>query len=470
MQRKIFSQYSVSRRIMILINAVLVMILLGGTIFLNAYVKGKMTSTYLDSVHTLFSSFEEGVKGSLERGQMKNFKLLLVRQKGIKGVVDASLYDRNGKINLSSSDSFDKNAVLPEEIRQLNNAKKTYEAVDSKLIRIVTPQIVISDCVRCHQQWHEGEIGGSLSLTFDLSTLTDTLNGLQWMLALGSMVLLLVTSGSIHLVMHHAVTKPITEIIDGLTASATMLSAVASQAANSSHSMAVRASEQAASLEETSASIEEISAMTVKNAENSGLANTLMGETEKVMIDANQAMDQLSQAMNDIEAANAETSKIIKTIDEIAFQTNLLALNAAVEAARAGEVGAGFAVVADEVRNLAMRSADSARNTADLLEGTSVKVKNGVQLVLVTDSGFKQAVQQANKTSGILREISTASNEQSIGIGQVARAMQELDDATQHNAADADQNSEIASDMEQQSQRLNNYIVELGGLIKGVKG
>ena len=126
MQRKIFSQYSVSRRIMILINAVLVVILLGGTIFLNAYVKGKMTSTYLDSVHTLFSSFEEGVKGSLERGQMKNFKLLLVRQKAIKGVVDASLYDREGKINLSSSDSFDKNGVLSEEIRQLNNAKKTY--------------------------------------------------------------------------------------------------------------------------------------------------------------------------------------------------------------------------------------------------------------------------------------------------------------------------------------------------------
>ncbi len=469
MLRDAFSGYSVSRRIMIFINAVLVVILLGGTVFLNAYVKGKMKASYIDSVHTLFSSFEEGVKGSLERGQMKNFKLLLVRQKEIKGVLDASLYDRDGKINLSSNESFDKNSMLPEEIRQLNNAKKTYEEITSKSIRIVTPQVVITDCVRCHQKWHEGEIGGSLSLTYDLSTLTDTTNRLQWMLALGSLVLLIVTSGSIHLVMHHSVTKPITEIIDGLTASATMLSAVASQAASSSQSMATRASQQAASLEETSASIEEISAMTHQNAENAGMANTLMGETEKVMVDANQAMDQLSQAMNAIDAANAETSKIIKTIDEIAFQTNLLALNAAVEAARAGEVGAGFAVVADEVRSLARRSADSARNTADLLEGTSAKVKNGVQLVQLTDSGFKQAVQQAKKTSGILQEISTASKEQSVGIGQVSKAMQELDDATQHNAADADQDSEIASDMEQQSQRLNNYILDLVGLIKGAK-
>ncbi len=468
MLRNAFSGYSVSRRIMIFINVVLVVILLVGTICLNAYVKGKMKANYIDSVHTLFSSFEEGVKGSLERGQMKNFKLLLVRQKGIKGVLEASLYDREGKINLSSSDSFDKNSVLPEEIRQLNKVKKTFEESNSKFIRIVTPQIVITDCVRCHQKWHEGEIGGNLSLTFDVSTLTNTINSLQWMLALGSLVLLIVTSGSIHFVMHHSVAKPITKIIDGLTASATMLSAVASQAANASQSMAVRASQQAASLEETSASIEEISAMTNQNAENAGMANTLMGETEKVMIDANQAMHQLSQAMNAIDNATTETSKIIKTIDEIAFQTNLLALNAAVEAARAGAVGAGFAVVADEVRSLARRSADSARNTAELLEGTSAKVKNGVELVQLTDSRFKQAVEQAKKTSGILQEISTASKEQSIGIGQVSTAMQELDDATQHNAADADQDSEIASDMEQQSQRLNNYILELVGLIKGV--
>ncbi len=468
MLRDLIAKYSVSYRIMIFINIVLVLVLLGGTIFLNAYVKGKMTASYIDSVHTLFSSFQEGVKGSLERGQMKNFKLLLVKQKAIKGVQEASLYDREGKLNLSSSEAVEAGVPLPDEVRkQVHESKKSFEAIDSHSIRIVSPQVVIPDCVRCHLQWHEGEIGGSLSLTFDLSPLTGTLNHLQWMLVIGSVVLLIITSGCINLVMHRSVTRPITQIIDGLTASSATLSSVASQAATSSQSMAERAFQQAASLEETSASIEEISAMTNQNADNAGTANTLMNDTRQIMTDANQAMDQLSEAMAAIASSNAETSKIIKTIDEIAFQTNLLALNAAVEAARAGEVGAGFAVVADEVRNLAMRAAESARNTAQLLEGTSAKVQNGVQLVQVTDTAFKRAVEQAQKTSGILQEITTASKEQSIGIGQVSKAVQELDEGTQHNAADADQDSQIASDMEQQSQRLNNYIVDLVELIKG---
>jgi len=464
-----FSHYSVSHRIMIFVNAVLVVLLLGGTVLLNAYVTSKMKATYIDSVHTLFSSFDEGVKGSLERGQMKNFKTLLVRQKGIKGVIDASLYDREGKINLSSSNSISKDTTLPQNIKELLAKKKGFEEITGQYIRIVSPQVVVTDCVRCHQTWREGEIGGSLSLTFDLTPLTATVARLQWMLAAGSLILLVITSGCIYALMLRAVTRPITRIIDGLTSSASMLSTVSGQAAAASQSMAARASQQAASLEETSASIEEISSMTLQNADNAATANTLMNDTRKVITDANQAMDQLSQAMTGIADANAETSKIIKTIDEIAFQTNLLALNAAVEAARAGEAGAGFAVVADEVRNLAMRAADSARNTAQLLEGTNTKVSNGVQLVQLTDSSFKQAVEQAEKTSGILQEITTASKEQALGIRQVSTTIQELDDATQQNAADADHDSQIAADMEQQSQHLNKYILELAHLISGEK-
>ena len=110
--------------------------------------------------------------------------------------------------------------------------------------------------------------------------------------------------------------------------------------------------------------------MTRQNADNAGQANSMMIETREVMDMANQSMTELTGAMGEISVASEETAKIIKTIDEIAFQTNLLALNAAVEAARAGEAGAGFAVVADEVRNLAIRSAEAAKNTANLIEGT----------------------------------------------------------------------------------------------------
>ena len=130
--------------------------------------------------------------------------------------------------------------------------------------------------------------------------------------------------------------------------------------------------------------MEQMSSLTKKNAENAGDADRLMQDANAVVEKANASMDQLTRSMAEISRASADTSKIIKTIDEIAFQTNLLALNAAVEAARAGEAGAGFAVVADEVRNLAMRAAEAARSTAELIEGTVKKVADGADLVTAT--------------------------------------------------------------------------------------
>jgi methyl-accepting chemotaxis protein len=131
-----------------------------------------------------------------------------------------------------------------------------------------------------------------------------------------------------------------------------------------------------------------MSSMTRQNAEHAQQADGLMQEANQVVRRANDSMVELDTSMNEISKASEETSKIIKTIDEIAFQTNLLALNAAVEAARAGEAGAGFAVVADEVRNLAMRAADAAKNTAQLLEGTVKKVNDGTALVSRTNEEF----------------------------------------------------------------------------------
>src|SRR5512140_2827122 len=181
--------------------------------------------------------------------------------------------------------------------------------------------------------------------------------------------------------------------------------------------------------------------MTKQNAENAAQANNLMAETKGAVTRANQSMGKLTESMGEITKASEETSKIIKTIDEIAFQTNLLALNAAVEAARAGEAGAGFAVVADEVRNLAMRAADAAKNTANLIEGTVKKIKEGSGIVDKTGAEFVQLSDSAAKMGGLISEMAAASNEQAQGIEQINKAVSEMDKVVQVNAANAEESA-----------------------------
>ena len=181
--------------------------------------------------------------------------------------------------------------------------------------------------------------------------------------------------------------------------------------------------------------LKEMDNKTKQNAANSGEANNLMKEASKVMAQAEAAMKDLNISMAEITKASQETSTIIKTIDQIAFQTNLLALNAAVEAARAGEVGAGFAVVADEVRNLAMRSAESAKNTAQMIEDTVKKVKYGAELVNRTNTAFVDVSSRVNKVAVIMDEIAAASTNQAHGIEDVNRAVGEIDNLLQQNTA-----------------------------------
>jgi methyl-accepting chemotaxis protein len=178
-------------------------------------------------------------------------------------------------------------------------------------------------------------------------------------------------------------------------------------------------------------------------------------------------MKAMAASMDDISRASGQTSKIIKTIDEIAFQTNLLALNAAVEAARAGEAGAGFAVVADEVKNLAMRSADAAKNTADLIEGTVKKVADGSALVNKTNEGFAVVADSTGKVAELVAEIDAASNEQARGIEQVNTAVMDMDKVTQQNAANAEESASASEEMNAQAEQMKSIVGELVVLVEG---
>ena len=223
--------------------------------------------------------------------------------------------------------------------------------------------------------------------------------------------------------------------------SAAKVATASEQITSTNQILANGATEQAAAIEETSSSLEEMSSMTSHNAENAGRADSHMKTALGIIETANQAMAEMTVSMEDVTRASEETSKIIKTIDEIAFQTNLLALNAAVEAARAGDAGAGFAVVADEVRNLAIRSADAAKNTAELIEETVKKVKGGSDLVKQSSESFAEVATNATSVGDLVSEIAAASSEQAQGIGQVNSAMNEMDKVVQQNAANAEEST-----------------------------
>jgi methyl-accepting chemotaxis protein len=298
------------------------------------------------------------------------------------------------------------------------------------------------------------------------TTAATALSSASRILTIGLILVLLLGIGMAYLIVS-SITKPIRRVVDGLAEGADQVASASGQVSGSSQQLAEGASEQAASIEETSSSLEEMSSMTKQNAEHAGQANKLMSETSDVVVKANQSMDKLTVSMAEITKASEETSKIIKTIDEIAFQTNLLALNAAVEAARAGEAGAGFAVVADEVRNLAMRAAEAAKNTANLIEGTVKKIKDGSELVQETSADFSQVAASAGKMSELIGEISAASTEQAQGIDQVNKAVNEMDKVVQTNAANAEESASAAEEMNAQAENMKNFVAELVAIVDG---
>lgn len=308
--------------------------------------------------------------------------------------------------------------------------------------------------------------GFAVATTIPVDEFLAESRSLQTALLATSFVCILIAAAGIFW-FSRSITKPIYRFISSLNEGAEQVTSAASQVSEASQTLAEGSSEQAAAIEETSSSLEEMAAMTKQNASNSGQANAMMIEATNVIKSAGESMNRLIVAMKDMTAASEETSKIIKTIDEIAFQTNLLALNAAVEAARAGEAGAGFAVVADEVRNLARRAAEAARQTSDLIEETIKKVNEGSSLVNKTSVEFVKVSDSTLKVGELLSEISTASNEQAEGIQQLTSAVAQMDQVTQQNASTAEESASAAEELNAQAVEMKHMVEEIFAIIAG---
>ena len=346
------------------------------------------------------------------------------------------------------------------EILQLSDAGKRDEALDQLTGTIRTAyNDYDTSCMAFNDFETDLAVGSANTIDHNVSS-SKTILGLVVLgeLAVGVFLSILVVTG---------LDRLLKRVSSSLNDSAMQVAAAASQVSAASQLLAQGSGEQAASIEETSSSLEEMGSMTRLNAENVQKANDLAKQARHAADKGAADMQTMNAAMEAIKVSSDDIAKIIKTIDEIAFQTNILALNAAVEAARAGEAGRGFAVVADEVRNLALRSAQAAKETAAKIEGAITKTAQGVGISNTVSETLNEIVAKARQVDELASQVAGASHQQAQGIKQINAAVSQVNNITQTNAASAEESAAAAQELNAQAETMKQSINELLQLVGG---
>jgi len=465
---------------------IVLMVLLSIAQFIQYIDNNRIMTTFSNSTLTLmkekaeqdalntFHSIERAVSGSLIRGEMEKFSNLLKDQKTMKGMIECSLYGTEGKITHSSDESSISEAISPAIMEKLQSTNKILLNYVDNHIDIYKPQNVTGDCIRCHTTWQIDDNGGVLHISLSNAALLElekaSKNNISKMkshtfriafiiLACAFTIFSLVIFGLMNLFVARPLNKfvsmlqwfekgegDLTRRIDITTRDEIgelaflfnsfidNLNVVISKAQIAAIDVGKGANAQVKRVQDISGAIKKMNDLNIENADHASSINDLMTGLSKEINLSSKAMSELTKAMNHLLNSSGETVKIVNSIDGIAFQTNLLALNAAVEAARAGEAGAGFAVVAEEVRNLAMRSAEAAKNTAQQIEDTVKKTNEGNELVQKTSKMFSQLISTIEDARLIIEKITMSSKQQIKGTEQISKALKTVNQAAQSNA------------------------------------
>jgi methyl-accepting chemotaxis protein len=382
----------------------------------------------------------------------------------------SKMLDDYGKLATSDEDRRNLQAIGParerylaarQSVITLNRSDRHDEAVTTFHRDFETAYRGYLDSIAVVQQWNHahGLEAGKAIAALSASTLGVTAAGGLLSVVIGFCLACLLTA---------SVGRMLAAAARDLRSGAGQVVAAATQVSAASQGLSQGATEQAASIQEASAAMEEMAAMTRQNAERADMVATTIEGISRLAAESDATLAGMVGAMDSIRDSSAKVSKIIKTIDEIAFQTNILALNAAVEAARAGEAGMGFAVVADEVRNLAQRSAQAAKDTASLIEESVTSSQAGTHKMEQVSGSVTAITGEVLRVKALIGEVNASSRQQSQGVAEVSQAITQIERVTQTTAATAEESAAAAEELNAQALYTAQVVSELEAMVGAV--